>query len=105
MCNEPNYEGIGLFSVTSDQWKNLLQGPKRRLLTIRPYNVNNMMMMSSCCVYFFKTPDGSIVTYGMTVHVFVRIHCLLFVIVRKVLDNHKNAIASIVAVPVVSRRQ
>ena len=46
------------------------------------------MTMSSCCVYSFKTPDGSIVTYGTIV--FVRIHCLLFVIVRKVLDNHEK---------------
>ena len=40
------------------------------------------------CTTSFKTPDGSIVTYGIIV--FVKTQCLLFVIVRKVLDNHEK---------------
>ena len=40
------------------------------------------------CTTSFKTPDGSIVPYGIIV--FVKTHILLFVIVRKVLDNHEK---------------
>ena len=40
------------------------------------------------CTTSFKTPDGSTVTYGIIV--FVETRCLLFVIVRKVLDNHEK---------------